>query len=292
MKAKLFTLILSCFFIASLFSQNSINNYKYVIVPYKFDFLKTKNQYQLNDLTKFLFDKYGFEAIMEGSDYPADLMANRCLALKSDVFKDSGMFKTKLKVELKDCNDKIVYTSKIGESRVKEFKTAYNLALRDAFKSIEALNYKYEPNERITSIVTNTSTSDKTEVSKEIQELKKEIADLKKEKKEEPISTDKPKVGSPKIAKQEPKQVVNTKVKEAVNTGKIASTVLYAQAIENGFQLVDNTPKVVYRIKNTNIKDIFLVEGKSALVYKKADIWVIEYYANDTLMQDVLNIKF
>lgn len=285
MKAKLFTLILSCFFIASLFSQNSINNYKYVIVPYKFDFLKAKNQYQLNDLTKFLFDKYGFEALMEGSDYPADLMANRCLALKSDVFKDSGMFKTKLKVELKDCNDKIVYTSKIGESRVKEFKTAYNLALRDAFKSIEALNYKYEPNERITSIVTNTSTSAKTEVSKEIQELKKEIADLKKDKETKPVTADKPKVGLSKMVKQEPKKVVNTKVEKV-------SSVLYAQAIENGFQLVDSSPKVVYRIKHTNLKDVFLVESKSAIIYKKGNDWVIEYYSGNTLEQEPLNIKF
>ncbi len=285
MKAKLFTLILSCFLITSVFSQNSINSYKYVIVPYKFDFLKTKNQYQLNDLTKFLFEKYGFEAIMEGSDYPADLMTNRCLALKSDVFKDSGMFKTKLKVELKDCNDKVVYTSKIGESRVKEFKTAYNLALRDAFKSIEALNYKYQPNEKITSIVTNTSASTKSGVSKEIQELKKEIADLKKVKELKPVTADKPKIGQPKKVKQEPKKVVNTKVEKA-------SSVLYAQAIENGFQLVDSSPKVVYRIMHTNLKDVFLVESKSAVIYKKGNDWVIEYYSGNTLEQEPLNIKF
>ena len=287
MKANFFSIILSCFLITSVFSQKSINNYKYVIVPNKFDFLKEKNQYQLNALAEFLFEKYGFETLTEGTDYPADLTANRCLALKSDVLKDSGMFKTKLKVELKDCNDKVVFTSKLGESREKEFKAAYNFALRDAFRSIEALKYKYKPIKKIASIDTNASTAAKTEASKEIQELKQEIANLKQEKKAEPITTDRPKVGLPKMAKQEPKQVV-----EAKDIEKAVSDVLYAQAIENGFQLVDSSPKVVYRIKNTNLKDAFLVEGSSALDYKKGDVWVIEYYTGSTLMQDTLNIKF
>ena len=56
-------------------------------MPNKFDFLKEKNQYQLNALAEFLFEKYGFETLTEGTDYPADLTANRCLALKSDVLK-------------------------------------------------------------------------------------------------------------------------------------------------------------------------------------------------------------
>ena len=122
MKAKFLPLLIACFILTSVFSQSSLNKYKYIIVPHKFDFLKEKDQYQLNALTQFLFNKYGFEAIMEGTAYPEDLIRNRCLALKSDVNKDSSMFKTKLTVELYDCNDKLVFTSSIGESREKEFK--------------------------------------------------------------------------------------------------------------------------------------------------------------------------
>lgn len=301
MKTKFFSIILTCFITTSVFAQANINNYKYVIVPNKFDFLKEKDQYQINSLAKFLFNKYGFEAIMEGSDYPNDLVLNRCLALEPDVTKDSGMLKTKLKIELKDCNDKVVFTSRLGESREKEYKTAYNLALRDAFKSIEALNYKYKPNKNIPSISATGQPQVNNNVSEEIQQLKQEIQNLKKEKVakvtvvETPI-VEKSIVETPKVAAPKPKPIVEKPVieKQVKKTSVIegVSNVLYAQAIENGFQLVDSSPKVVYRVKNTNLKDVFLVEGTSAIIYKKGDDWVIEYYSGNTLEQDTLNIKF
>lgn len=291
MKTSFFSIILTCFIISSVFSQANINNYKYVIVPNKFDFLNEKDRYQLNSLTHFLFNKCGFEAIMQGSDYPEDLNLNRCLALESDVLKESGMFKTKLKVELRDCNDNVVYISKLGESREKVFKTAYNLALRDAFKSLEALNYKYVPNENVTSIRTISQTQEKSEVAEEIQELKKEIQNLKKEKQAEVAVVEKPMVVPPKVVVPEPKPVEDNQAKETTIIEGV-SNVLYAQAIENGFQLVDSSPKVVYRIKNTNLKDVFLVEDKSAVIYKNDDDWVIEYYSGGSLKQEALNIKF
>jgi len=291
MKTTFFTIILTCFIVTSIFSQANLNNYKYVIVPNKFDFLKEKDQYQLNSLTIFLFNKYGIEAVMESSGYPKDLALNRCLALESDVLKESGMFKTKLKIELKDCNDKIVYTSGIGESREKEFKTAYNLALREAFKSIEALNYKYKPNENITSIRTTSQPQVKNEVSEELQQLRQEIENLKKEKITEVEVVKKPAIETPKVVVPQPKPKEKKQVKKTtVIEG--ASNVLYAQEIENGFQLVDSSPKVIYRIKKTNLENVFLVEGKNAIVYKKGDDWVIEYYSSSTLEQDPLNVKF
>ncbi|MDG1728764.1 MAG: hypothetical protein P8K68_03325 [Algibacter sp.] len=286
MKTNFFSIILTCFIVTSVFTQAKINNYKYVIVPKKFDFLKEKDQYQLNSLTNFLFNKYGFEAVMEGSDYPKDLQINRCLALNSDVFKDSGMFRTKIKIELKDCNDKLVFTSEIGESREKEYKTAYNLALRDAFKSIEALNYKYASNKNIASIITTPQTQTNTEVSEEIQQLRQEIQNLKNEKQTEVAVVEPPKVGAPQP------QPVSKIVSKEITVIEGVSNVLYAQEIDNGFQLVDSSPKVVYRIKNTNLKDVFLVEGTSAIIYKKGDDWVLEYYSDNTLEQNTLNIKF
>ncbi len=53
MKTKFFSIFISCVFIIALtcFTTN-LNNYKYVLVPKKFDFLKEADQYQLNSLTK------------------------------------------------------------------------------------------------------------------------------------------------------------------------------------------------------------------------------------------------
>ncbi|GAA3636939.1 hypothetical protein [Flavivirga jejuensis] len=286
MKTKFFSTIIACFVATVVFAQSNLNDYKYVIVPNKYDFLKEKNQYQLNSLAQFLFKKYGFEALMEGSDYPEDLIRNRCLALRSDVMKGTGMFKTKLTIELKDCNDQIVYTSKLGESREKDFARAYTGALRAAFKSVETLNYKYEPNESITSLGTQ-KTVVKNEVAQEIQQLKQEIQNLKKEKESE-IVVNTPKVDTGAIVP--PVKEENTAKTDAME--EAVYDVLYAQEIENGFQLVDSSPKVIYRIKQTKLDNIFLVENKSAIIYKKDGSWTIEYYSNNTLKQEKLNIKF
>jgi hypothetical protein len=283
-------MLITCFLVTSVFSQANLNSYKYIIVAKKFDFLNDANQYRLNELAQFLFEKYGFEAIMEGEDYPEDLLVNRCLGLKADVLKDSGMFKTRLTIELKDCNDKTVYTSGIGESRQKDYSKAYTESLRNSFKSIEDLDYKYVPNQKVLALETPKV---KNEVAAEIQQLKEEIQNLKKEKEvEAAVVAPQPKVEEVKetlpmvVAAPKPVAVVKP-VSKPVSNG-----VLYAQAIENGFQLVDNSPKVVYKIKKTGIADVFMVENKSATIYKKGDRWILEYYENNELKQEVLNIKF
>ena len=70
------------------------------------------------------------------------------------------------------------------------------------------------------------------------------------------------------------------------------SNILYAQITDNGFQLMDKTPMVVYKIKRTGLNNVYLVDGKNAIIYKNGESWMLEYYQNNTLKQDVLNIKF
>ena len=133
MKSKIL-LVVTLFIALSFYAQSNLNQYKYVLVPEKYDFLKVANQYQINALTKFLFEKYGFLTLMEGENYPDDLLKDRCLALNSNILNSSSLFKTKLSVVLKDCNSQLVYTSSLGETREKDFAKAYHIALRNAFK--------------------------------------------------------------------------------------------------------------------------------------------------------------
>lgn len=286
MKAKFFTIIIACLMATSVFSQASLNDYKYIIIPKKYEFLKEPDQYQINSLTKFLFNKYGFQAFMEGEEYPEDLNKDRCLALTSDVIKESAFLKTKLQIVLKNCNGLTVYTTKVGETREKDFARAYNEALRDAFQELETIGYTYTPSSnRPTNSLPAAKTETRTEVAEEIQQLREEIQSLKQEKKEEAVTV---------VAQQDkPKAIAETpKNTNATDAKKEFSGVLYAQAIENGFQLVDSSPKVVYKIKNTSMENVFLVEGKNATLYKKGNTWIMEYYDNDVLKQEELNIKF
>ena len=143
---RVFLLVIAFFMVFSGNAQKSVNDYKYVIVPTRYNFLKKDDAYQLNSLTQFLFKKYGFNAILQGQELPADLIANGCKGLQADVTKNSGLFVTKLVVTLKDCNGREVFTSTEGTSKEKDFKAAFHAALRDAFKSVEQLNYSYNSN--------------------------------------------------------------------------------------------------------------------------------------------------
>ncbi|MDT0644807.1 hypothetical protein RM553_18345 [Zunongwangia sp. F363] len=136
----LVSLLMLCFFTGN---AQSLNNYRYVIVPESFEFSDSKNEYQLNALTKFLLQKYGFETVMKSAEKPAELQGNPCKALYADVMNDSGLFVTKLTLVLRDCYDKVVFQSEEGRSREKDFKTAFHEALRDAFTSLEEQGYDY-----------------------------------------------------------------------------------------------------------------------------------------------------
>lgn len=276
MKTKVLSLIISLISL-SIFAQTNLNKYKYVIVPNKYDFLKERDQYQLNSLSEFLFNKYGFEAIMEGSNYPDDLAQNRCLALKSNALKESSLFKTKLSIELKDCNDVVVYTGKPGESREKEFKKAYHDALRAAFTSVAALNHKYDAlmaNKQVATVASNGNT--------EIEQLKAEIKNLKEEKAAEATTVAVATIPMPTPATKTVEQ------QQIGNTG-----TLYAQPLgDDGYQLIDSTPKVVFKIKKTGQTDLFLVEGSNGIIYKKDNVWIHERNTDSGVAKQELNIKF
>ena len=55
------------------------------------------------------------------------------------------MFTTKLTLLLKDCKGNVVFKSKEGISREKDFGVSYRLALQDAFTSLTAAKYVYQP---------------------------------------------------------------------------------------------------------------------------------------------------
>ena len=237
---KKIVLLLALLASASGFSQ-TVNDYKYVVVPQKFDFLKEGNKYNLNQLTKMLFEKYGFEVYFETDNKPAELALDRCKALYGDLVSESGMLTTGLYITLSDCNGKVLFKSEKGKSKQKDFQKAYHQALREASKSLDSLNYIY------TGKDTATATT----------EIKTTQAAIP----QRPVSNE---------------------------------SVLFAQPIANGYQLVDSTPKVVLKIYKTSQQDSFTAvsDTKNGVVFKKGNDWYFEYYQNDQLVSEKLNIKF
>ena len=124
------------------FSQ-TVNDYQYVIVPAKFIIFKETDKFRLNTNVKMLLQKYGFKSFLSTDAIPFEVANANCKMLHANLEKDNDFFSTKVKLILRDCKEKVVYQTSYGTSNEKDLLVAYNQALREAGKSFDKLNYKY-----------------------------------------------------------------------------------------------------------------------------------------------------
>ncbi len=170
MKKLLIALVIVLTALPSVYAQTErLNDYSFVVVPKRFDFQFQEDQYQLNSLLKFLFNKYGFHAYFE-NELPN---TSRCDGLWADVQGKPGFIWNEIVIYLKDCDGVIMYKSSVGKSKLKEYDAAYNESLRMAFESISMLGVQQKDIKLLIASEENTTESSQT---------KKEVI-----KKEEPV---------------------------------------------------------------------------------------------------------
>ena len=252
-----------------MYSQKDLNkNYKYIIVPSKFQFLEQIDQYKTSSLTKFLLQKKGYTVFLDNEVFPEELANDNCLALRANVINKSDFLKVKSQIEIRDCYNRVLYTSQIGRTNEKKYKKAYLYSIRDAYNSMTDFdsNFVNIQNKRVKKL------SVESESKKNNQNLK-------------PNPTSK----TSKKELDKNKESLLYKEKKKKNT---ESVLLYAQEIVNGFQLVNKEPKVIFIIIKTNKKNFFIIKNKNGVLYKNDKFWIAEYYVNSKLIQEKLEIKF
>ena len=125
----------------------------------KFEFLKDKDQYRLNTLTKMLMEKYGFITYFDTDILPLEVAETNCNKVYVDVQSIGNLFSTKLRVVLKDCKNIVLFTSAEGKSKEKEYPVAYNQSLREAFTSFDKLTLKDKKEENLKPAIENKENS-------------------------------------------------------------------------------------------------------------------------------------
>ena len=174
-----------------------------------------------------------------------------------DVKNGSSLLVTKLQIIFKDCYGAEIYKSEMGKSREKEYQLSYTEALNEAFKSVYDLQYKYNA-----KVVSNKS---------------------------EPM---------PNIVPAKPTSEVEVPVVDSNKEIKIKETksldLLYAQPTPNGYQLIDNEPKVIIKLYKTSNPTSFIAikSGVQGVLVSKENQWFFEYYKNDQLITEIINVKF
>ena len=263
---KKYSILLLLFVMSCSYAQEIIQ-YKYALIPSKFDFLKEADQYQLNSLTKFLMEKQGFVAFLDSDDnMPEEMMVSNCSKVFVEVTSNGNFLATKLTVILKDCKGKILFTSQEGKSKIKDYKKAYHEALRNAFGSFNTLHYVYAPLKSESGAVA-------------VKTVHK--ADIVAPAITVPVVT---------AAVATTNEVKTVQAQPTLN----ASELLFAQPITNGYQLIDSSPKVVMKIYNTSAKNTYTaVKGSTQGVFiLKDNEWFFEYYQDDKLISEKVNVKF
>ena len=256
MKTRFLFLLL---FIASYGFSQSVNDYKAVIIPLKYEFQKSDNQYRLQTLTKFDLNKVGFQSFYSNESIPSEFK-ERCNLLYADVSNESSLLVTKLRIVFKDCYGVEIFKSEIGRSKEKDYQLSYTEALNEAFKSVYALQYKYNgksvanKQESIPVIVPAVITSE---------------------------------VVVPVVVAK--KESIESKIIENKNPN-----LLYAQPTSYGYQLIDSEPKVVMKVyKTSNPASFMAIKGSvQGVLVSKENQWFFEYYQNDQLISEKVAVKF
>lgn len=120
-----------------IFAQK-VSDYKYVAVPEKFETFK--EDYGLKDFfTKALKGKKYIVLPVIKDNWPPEAKSNFCNVINADVINDKSLFKNKVILQFKDCNNNMILDSK-GGSKIKEFEEGLQDALREALIKVSISN--------------------------------------------------------------------------------------------------------------------------------------------------------
>ena len=284
MKKYLFTLLLLAF-TANNFAQ--LNEYKYIIVPAKFDVFPEKNSFQTSTLIKYLFTQSGFNAVYD-NDLPVDLYGDPCLGTTVDLEKTTKLARSRLTIIMKDCNGVEIFRSVEGISKSKDYKEAYHEAIKGAFVSFENMDYQYTAKQQEETLTVSYAGDIKEVEEKKEVNMAQEAAVIQ-------VATPDEQLYESNVP--EPSNYVKA---ESVKTADVASEVenkpdeFQARALSNGYELLDGDNQLWLTLFETSTPDVFLArnEQRNGMVYKKESKWYFEFYENSDLIVQEIRIDF
>lgn len=247
-----------------------LDRYKYIVVPLQFEGFKQVNQFRTSTLIKMLFTQEGYTVVYDDK-LPVELATKPCLGLKVRLVDDSSLFLTRVKLALEDCYGQVVFETPLGSSKIKEYEPAYREAIEGAFAVLVGTGHVYTPSE-----------------------AGAEEGPVRPPTQAERLLHPQAGVAEPAAAEAAAAAVA---VERAMASEKDSAPaeLWYAQAVDNGFQLVDSTPTVQMKLVKTSQENTFIAmvdDAPMGMVYMKDGQWWHEYYEGGKVQVRKLSIKF
>ncbi|MEX0275771.1 MAG: hypothetical protein AB3N16_15480, partial [Flavobacteriaceae bacterium] len=190
-----------------------------------------------------------------------------------------------------------------GRSKAKAFTEAYSESIREAFETFKGLQYSYR--EKQGEPISVSFKNDVKHVPKNApdasvmeQKTGKEEQTFKKmDVQESGFKKAETKMVEQKTTAKEQLYKDRTPVESdfvADKTSQGMGSILYAQKIDKGYQVVDATPKVVLKLLNTSRPQVFIAKtgDSQGIVYQEEGKWYFERYEGDNLVKEEMDLKF
>ncbi|MBP6127190.1 hypothetical protein [Flavobacterium sp.] len=118
---KNFSILILVFLSFTSFAQQN----KVIIISNKYEFQKEKNTYNINNMLKAILVSNKYQVFFEDEILPVEIAQNRCKALAGVLVDNSNMFLTKMKFQIKDCQNNLLFETAEVKTREKDIQNAY-----------------------------------------------------------------------------------------------------------------------------------------------------------------------
>jgi hypothetical protein len=106
-----------------------------IVIPQKLQCERSGDDFQLKLYLKLALEKRGFK-IFQADEMSTDNKNRPCDFYYADVLEENKLMSTKLKIVIHDCHRHEITVSDFGVSKEKEYKKAYQMAFREAEKTL------------------------------------------------------------------------------------------------------------------------------------------------------------
>ena len=118
---KNFSTLVLVFLSFTSFAQEN----KVIIISNKYEFQKVKNTYNINNMLKAILVSNNYQVFFDDEVLPVEIAQNRCNALTGVLLDNSNLFLTKLKFQIRDCKNNLLFETAEVKTREKDIQNAY-----------------------------------------------------------------------------------------------------------------------------------------------------------------------
>ena len=112
---KQFLVVFTALFSMASFAQEK----QAIIISSKFDFQEERNSYNINNMLKAILTSNNYQVYFDDETLPIEIAQNKCNALTGVLLDKSNLFITKVKLQIKDCQNNLLFETVEVKSKEK-----------------------------------------------------------------------------------------------------------------------------------------------------------------------------